>query len=172
MEVRALQLGDDRSAFRSGDPDLDSFLLKYAGQNQFRFHIGTTYVAVAAGRILGYVTVSVGEIRSEERSPELAARFPRYPLPVLRLVRLAVDQAARGLGIGKALLRFVLGMCLEQSARSGCIGVVVDAKPGAVDFYSRFEFTPLEGVAGLSPERPRPLPMFLALNRIRIASKP
>jgi hypothetical protein len=38
-----------RTAFRSGDPDLDRFLVKYAGQNQFRHHIGTSYVAVEAG---------------------------------------------------------------------------------------------------------------------------
>ena len=46
MEVRALRATDDRTTFRSGDPDLDRFLAKYAAQNQFRHHIGTTYVAV------------------------------------------------------------------------------------------------------------------------------
>ena len=37
---------DDRTRFRSGDADLDRFFQAYAGQNQFRHHIGTTYVAV------------------------------------------------------------------------------------------------------------------------------
>ena len=46
MEIRALREEDDRAAFRSGDPDLDRFLHRYAGQNQFRHHVGTTYVAV------------------------------------------------------------------------------------------------------------------------------
>jgi hypothetical protein len=46
MEIRALREGDDRSGFRSGDPDLDRFFLRFAGQNQFRHHVGVTHVAV------------------------------------------------------------------------------------------------------------------------------
>ena len=42
MEIRALRNTDDRTTFRSGDADLDRFLAKYAGQNQFRHHIGVT----------------------------------------------------------------------------------------------------------------------------------
>ena len=53
MEIRALRESDDRSAFQSGDPDLDRFLRKYAGQNQFRHHIGATYVAVERDRVAG-----------------------------------------------------------------------------------------------------------------------
>jgi hypothetical protein len=49
--------------FRSGDVDLDRFLERYAGQNQFRHHVGTTYVAVETGRIIGYVTVAPGQRR-------------------------------------------------------------------------------------------------------------
>ena len=36
MEVSALRESDGRSPFHSGEPDLDRFLLKYAGQNQLR----------------------------------------------------------------------------------------------------------------------------------------
>ena len=51
MEIRALQESDDWTEFRSGDADLDRFLYKYAGQNQFRHHIGTTYVALELARL-------------------------------------------------------------------------------------------------------------------------
>jgi hypothetical protein len=44
--VRRLEPRDDRTRFRSGNVDLDRFFARYAGQNQFRHHIGTTYVAV------------------------------------------------------------------------------------------------------------------------------
>lgn len=40
IEVRLLRQEDDRSQFRSGQPDLDRFFARYAGQNQFRHHIG------------------------------------------------------------------------------------------------------------------------------------
>ncbi len=108
MEVRALQESDDRTQFRSGDEDLDRFLHKYAGQNQFRHHIGTTYVALEKGRIVGYATVAPGHLEVEDLPLARRAKFPRYPLPILRLARLVVDQSMRGRGLGKRLLRFIL----------------------------------------------------------------
>lgn len=56
MEIRALRSSDDRTHFRSGDASLDVFFRTYAGQNQFRHHIGVTYVAVEDRRLLGFVT--------------------------------------------------------------------------------------------------------------------
>lgn len=169
MEVRPLRAGDDRTAFRSGDPDLDRFLAKYAAQNQFRHHIGTTHVAVEAERILGYVTVAAGHVESEELPATLRAKLPTYPLPVLRLARLAVDSAAQAHGVGKALMRHVFTMALRMSDDYGCIGVVVDAKADAVSYYSAFGFVAIELAAGGIESRPRPTPMFLSLDRIRAA---
>ncbi len=50
VKIRALKKTDSRSDFRSGDPELDLFFRRYAGQNQFKHHIGTT---VVAGKISG-----------------------------------------------------------------------------------------------------------------------
>ena len=47
VRVRRLEPRDDRTGFRSGNIDLDRFFQRYAGQNQFRHHIGTTYVVDA-----------------------------------------------------------------------------------------------------------------------------
>ena len=58
IEVRILKPSDDRTRFRSGNTDLDRFFVRYAGQNQFRHHIGTTYVAVENNSIKGFATVS------------------------------------------------------------------------------------------------------------------
>src|ERR1043165_7456855 len=135
MEIRALRESDTRAEFRSGDADLDRFLHKYAGQNQFRHHIGTTYVAVEGHRIAGYATVAPGHLEVEDFPATLRKKLPRYPLPILRLARLAVDESMRGQGLGKPLLRFVLRLSLRMAADFGCAGVVVDAKPGAVSFY-------------------------------------
>ena len=140
MEVRALQESDDRTQFRSGDEDLDRFLHKYAGQNQFRHHIGTTYVALEKGRIVGYATVSPGHLEVEDLPLAPRAKFPRYPLPILRLARLAVDQSMRGRALGKRLLRFILHLSLRMAADFGFTGVVVDANPDAVPFYEQFGF--------------------------------
>lgn len=142
---------------------------KYAAQNQFRHHIGTTYVAVEGERILGYTTVAPGHIEIEELSGRLRNKLPAYPLPVLRLARLAVDQSVQRQGVGRELLRFVLRLTLRM-ANLGCIGVVVDATPGALEFYRRFGFFPLELVEGHSGVRPIPTALFLPLSEIEAAA--
>ena len=43
--VRPLARTDDRSGFACGNIELDRFVQRYAGQNHFRHHIGTTHVA-------------------------------------------------------------------------------------------------------------------------------
>lgn len=171
MEIRALREADDRSSFASGNPDLDRFFHRFAGQNQFRHHLGVTYVAVEGERILGFATVAPGHLEIEGVPAALRKRLPRYPLPVLRLARLAVDVAARGLGLGEALLRFVLRLALDLAESVGCSGVVVDAKPDAAPFYERHGFLPLTAVQGASDERPAPLPMFLGIRAILAASR-
>jgi len=169
MEIRALREDDDRSQFRSGDPDLDRFLHRFAGQNQFRHYVGVTYVAVDEGRILGFATVAPGHIEIDDLPAATRKKLPRYPLPVLRLARLAVDEDARGQGLGRRLLRFVLELAVPMANDYGCIGVCVDAKPDAVEFYRRYGFTSIDAVEGQSDARPLPVLMFLPIRAVRDA---
>jgi GNAT superfamily N-acetyltransferase len=172
VDIRALRPEDDRSGFHSGDPDLDSFFIKYAGQNQFRHHIGTTYVAVEGGHILGFATVAPGQLESEDLSPVLGKRLPVYPLPVLRLARLAVDSSHGGKGIGKELLLAVFELALSMAERYGCIGVAVDAKPNAVGFYAHFGFMRMAAVSGPMHVSPIPVPMFITTSKLKKAQSP
>src|SRR5882724_9478454 len=103
MEIRPLREGDDRSRFQSGSPELDRFLRQFAGQNQFKHHIGVTYVAADGRRILGYATIAPGHVEIEDLPMSERRKLPRYPLPVVRLARLAVDESARGQGLGTQL---------------------------------------------------------------------
>lgn len=171
MEIKALKESDNRSCFCSGDHDLDRFFAKYAGQNQFRHHIGTTYVAIEINRILGFATVTAGHIEVDKASVALRKRFPRYPLPILRLARLAIDESAQNRGIGRKLLRYVFQIALKMSADYGCVGLVVDAKPEAVEFYSRFGFKALDVIEGQLAVRPRPISMFLSIREIKASVK-
>lgn len=166
VEVPPLEPADDRSGFASGDPDLDRFFQKYAGQNQFRHHVGTTYVAVTGGVIAGFATVSAASIHVNDIPKDLRRRLPQYPLPVLRLARLAVDKRMQHQGIGRQLLRAVLLVAREMARRVGCVGVLVDAKPGAVGFYQRYGFQELEVLEGRLGDRPSPFSMFLPLGSI------
>ena len=167
LEIRKLRPEDDRARFRSGNADLDRFFARYAGQNQFRHHIGTTYVAIdESGAIAGYATVSPSELSPDAVSARVGKRLPRYPVPVLRLARLAVDERARGQGAGRLLVRAVLMLATQMSEDMGCVGLVVDAKPEAVAFYEKLGFVPLSVVAGELGDRPLPLPMFLELAQV------
>lgn len=170
IRIRRLEPQDDRSGFRSGNIDLDRFFQRYAGQNQFRHHIGTTYVAVPGCQIAGFVTVSSGELAAETLAKALRRRLPTYPLPILRLARLAVDQRFQGHGIGRLLLRAMLELALEMRDRVGCIGVVVDAKPEAVDFYADLGFRPMHLISGSLGDRPDPIVMFLPIREIAAAA--
>lgn len=166
ITIRRLEAQDERAHFSSGDIELDRFFRSFAGQNQFRHYIGTTYIAEGAGQIAGYVTVSSGEITAETLSSAVRKRLPDYPLPILRIARLAVDQAFQGRGIGKLLLKSMLGLALQQRDRSGCVGIVVDAKPQAIAFYAQLGFASLETISGELGTRPEPQPMFLPIQLI------
>lgn len=170
VSIRALRPEDDRGGFRSGDEDLDRFFHRYAASNQFSEHIGVTYLAIEDnGRILGYVTIAGGTIGADSFPSTRRKRLPRYPLPVLRLARLAVSKEAQKKGVGTTLIRYVFAQALEQSAKVGCIGVVVDAKPGTIPFYERLGFERQEAVEGELATRPETLPMFLSIATIKTA---
>jgi GNAT superfamily N-acetyltransferase len=166
IEIRILSETDDRSHFRSGDADLDRFFHRFAGQNQFRHYIGVTYVAVDGDQILGFATVAPGVVEIDALPATMRKKLPQYPLPVLRLARLAVGSSARGGGLGSQLLRFVFQLAMRMAHDFGCVGVVVDAKPNAVEFYRRYGFVSSEAVEGQSDARPEPLPMFLAMRQV------
>lgn len=171
IEIRPLREGDDRSSFRSGDPDLDRFFQQFAGQNQFRHHLGVTYVAVDGQDILGFATVAAAHIEIDDLPLTARRKLARYPLPVLRLARLAIAESGQGQGLGLSLLRFVLRLAVQMAEEFGCVGVVVDAKPTSEAFYAKYGFVVLEAVEGQSEARPAPVPMFLSISAIRDAMR-
>ena len=80
-----------------------------------------------------------------------------------------VDSRARGVGSGRALVRHVLALAVGQRDGLGCVGVVTDAKPDAVDLYRKLEIVPLAGVVEgvLTSE---PTAMFLGIDTIAAAA--
>jgi hypothetical protein len=74
--------------------------------------------------------------------------------------------------LGEHLLRYALGLAVTMAEDHGCVGVAVDAKPGAEPFYARYGFRAIDLVEGLSETRPRPTPMFLPTSEILAAMPP
>lgn len=158
---------DERSRFRSGNADLDRFFHRFAGQNQFRMHIGTTYVAVDdRDAILGYVTVAACSIEIAHLPKQKTRGLPTYPIPALRLARMAVSQDQQRAGVGAQLMKAVFLLARQQARKTGCAFVVVDAKPGAETYYERWGFEAIPLQAGELEARPIPRAMFLELGAI------
>jgi len=138
--IRLLDAQHRREGFDCGDAALNEFLLRQAGQQQRR-GFGKTYVALADDEsiVIGFVTVSAGQIATASLSSQ--SKLPRYPAPMLRIGRLAVDVRQQGNGVGQDLLAFALRLAVEFSQRVGLYAVVVDAKHDkAKVFYAKLGF--------------------------------
>ncbi len=170
IQFRALQAKDDRTSFCCGNVELDRFFQRYAGQNQFRHHIGITYILLVGSKIAGFLTVSAGEITVEDLPNQTRRRLPEYPLPIMRIARLAIDKKFQGLGLGKKILRASFILALEMKSSYGCVGVIVDAKQESINFYQKLGFIPLQTFAGELGDRPQPKPLFLAIRTIEQAN--
>jgi len=164
--IRILKKSDDRSSFSCGEIELDYYFQKFAGQNQFKNFLGTTYIATDDKNIFGFVTVSAGSLMCDDLPQVVQKKFPNYPLPILHITRLAVDMKYQNHGLGKELIFTSFKLALEQKEKFGCIGVVVDAKVDAVDFYTKLGFVELEVTRGLSKSYSAPVPMFMTVQTI------
>lgn len=116
--------------------------------------------------LVGFATIAASEVAAPRLTAPLRKGLPAYPLPVLRLARLAVDENARGRGAARALLRHTFALTHRMAEDMGCVGLVVDANPDAAAFYRGIGFMALHVRAGQLGDRPEPLPMFLELGAI------
>jgi GNAT superfamily N-acetyltransferase len=138
--IEPLQAHHERNRFACGEAALDEYLRRYARQH-LEANVSRTYVASEGERIAGYYSLAMTAIRKDRLPERHHKRFPNYPVPMVRLARLAVDRNDQGNGLGTLLLLDALHRCLNLSQAIGMAGVVVDAKhERAQAFYRRFEF--------------------------------
>src|SRR4030066_1413639 len=140
VAIQLLAAQHRREGFDCRDAALNDFLLRRAGQQQRR-GFGKTYVALDDDgvTVTGFVTVSAGQVATTSLPSQL--KLPRYPAPLLRIGRLAVDARHQGKGVGQDLLAFALRLAVEFSQRVGLYAVVADAKHDkAKAFYLKLGF--------------------------------
>lgn len=163
FRIEMLGVTHRRDGFDCGEPALNEFLSRLAGQQQRR-GVGKTYVALAEDGVdvIGFVTLSAGQVATTQLPSTL--KLPRYPVPVLRIGRLAVDTRHQGHGVGRGLLGFALNLASEWSQRVGLYGVAVEAKHDkARAFYLGLGF-----LAGVDD----PLHMILPLSTLAKSKAP
>ena len=132
----------DRSGFTCGEPALDAYLHKQAGQDMRR-----GFATVIAARqednpktVVGFYTLSAASILLTSLPDGTARKMPRYPsVPAIRLGRLAVATSMQGQHLGSLLVLDAL----RRACRNELAWAVflVDAKnERAATFYERLLF--------------------------------
>ena len=130
----------DHTGFDCGSEPLNSFLKQYALQGQ-RVGSSQTYVATTGVKVVGFHTLVVGEVTYEDVPERLAKGLPRFPVPVIVLARLAVDDSWKGKGLGAALLVDAIRRVLNAADIAGVRAMVVHAKDDAAKaFYEHLGF--------------------------------
>jgi GNAT superfamily N-acetyltransferase len=137
----------DRKRFDCGDPDLNTYLSRFARQNHDR-GAAKTFVAVIESdpaTILGYYSLSPASL-DFARTPEVARKgLGRYEVPVFRLGRLAIDLSMQGRGLGGQLLLAAIQRCMAAAEQVGGVGMLIDAKNDrAARWYQGYGAVPLD----------------------------
>ena len=140
----------DRSGFSCGIAALDDYLHQRAGQHQ-RDGIATTHVLTddaQPARILGFCALSAAQMHLSELQQADLKRLPAYPVPAMRMGRLAVSASEQGKGYGQLLLGHVVNLALSVRQTMGVRVLIVDAKDAqAAAFYERYGFRPTTSTA-------------------------
>lgn len=140
--VRKLQAGDDVDRFDCGHPALNQFLQRYALQSQ-KAGGSQTYVSNAQGRVAGFYSLAVGSVSSADAPDRVSKGLARHPVPVMILVRLAVDVAYQRKGLGRALLKDALLRTLQAADIAGIRAILEHAKDAeARAWYASWDFEP------------------------------
>ncbi|RNF82226.1 GNAT family N-acetyltransferase [Montanilutibacter psychrotolerans] len=154
----------DIEGFACGEHSLDRYLKAHAAKNQLD-GIATTHVLVESfeagpepGRrfvvepsnvmslddpllpIVGYFALSAAQLQLTDLQPKDRARLPRYPVPAVRMGRMAVATSQQGKGFGDYLIGEVVQRALDMRTTLGVRVLTVDALPSAVGFYTAYGF--------------------------------
>ena len=141
----------DRAAFRCGQPALDAWFQKRAGQDERR-NLARVFVALDEhSEIVGFYSLSAFTLSLDEVPDNLAGKLPHYDrVPAALIGRLARHERCRGEGIGEILIADALNRILSVGLDLAVFAIVVDAKDlKASEFYQSFGFIPFP----LHPQR-------------------
>lgn len=132
----------DVKSFDCGKSAMNKFLTKHAAKHA-QLGLSKTYVlcsATEAGKstVAAYFTLASAVV-SREEIPSVS--LPRYPIPVVLLARLAVDEKFHGLGLGAKTLVYALRQAYELVINGlPAHGLILDVlDENALGFYQAFD---------------------------------
>lgn len=128
--------------FDCGKPVLNDWLVRHARQAQGAGST-KTFVAADEDQVLGYFSLTVGQIDTFEVPERMRKGMGHYPLPVVLLARLAVSTSAQGRGLGWGLLQDAIARTVLISEQAGVRAMLTHPLDReATAFYTRFGFVP------------------------------
>jgi GNAT superfamily N-acetyltransferase len=141
---RPLAETDDRSDFDCGRESMNQWFRRHAWANHAAGLSRANVVCDAStGRIVGYVTLSAGQIERAALPKPLQRNKPD-PVPATLLGQLAIHRDHQGKGCARALLLFALRTALRASHEVGSFGVFTHPLDEAArGFYARWGFEDL-----------------------------
>ncbi len=139
LRIEKLRRDHAVEGFDCGKPALNRFLERHALQSQ-QAGSATTYVALHDDEVVGFYSLSVGQVDYADAPDRLTKGLARHPVPVMLLARMAVASGHQGRKLGAGLLKDAMLRTLQASEIAGIRGFVVHAKDEARAFYERFDF--------------------------------
>jgi GNAT superfamily N-acetyltransferase len=156
----------DRSRLDSGEPTLDEWLRRYAGQSRRRDTAATWVIADAEDVVVAFSSIAMTAI-DRSAAPHEVANQASDPIPALLLGRLAVDRRYTNLGIGTVLVTHVLATAVELNQKAACRAVVVTAlNPTVRAWWQRIGFHPFD------PEDAVQLDLYMLTSEIHATLQP
>ncbi|HAS51641.1 MAG TPA: N-acetyltransferase [Gammaproteobacteria bacterium] len=144
MLVLPLNNGHNRKGFDCGDVDLNRWFRQVAKQHQEK-RISSTFVVVteaASPEVLGFYAINLAELVNAHLPEPYRKRLPEK-IPAFRLGRLATATNHQGKRIGEFMLFDAIDRVMRVAQDIGGVGLVVNAKPAAVNFYQQYGFEPM-----------------------------
>lgn len=126
--------------FDCGKPALNDWLLRHARQAQGSGS-AKTFVVADDDRVVGYFSLTVGQIDTMDAPARIRKGMGQYPVPVVILARLAVSTRDQGRGIGSGLLQDAVRRTMAIAEQAGIRAMLTHPiDEHATSFYTRFGF--------------------------------
>lgn len=130
--------------FDCGNRDLNDFLNTEEVSKYEKEGLGRTYLVYSSGKVVAYFTTSFDSIRLEYlkhvKSFSKFAEMRLESLPAVKIGRLAVAKELKRRGIGRIIIKYIIGMAQELGGRMGVRLLIVQSKQESMEFYEKCGF--------------------------------
>ncbi|CAH1079345.1 GNAT family N-acetyltransferase [Candidatus Nitrotoga sp. 1052] len=138
----SLDISHRLESFDCDKPALNEWLVRHARQAQSSGS-AKTFVVTNDDRVVGYFSLTVGQIDTLDVPERIRKGMGQYPVPVVILARLAVSIQDHGRGIGRGMLQDAIRRTLLIAEQAGIRAMLTHPiDDAAAKFYARFGFVP------------------------------